>query len=222
MENDMNAAELLRRDADQVRVYRSDSTYIDELRSRIEDYRMSNPGSDWSQCCQLVSGRPGRTEYQIAVKHLIKWEAADASLMERHWDIKLPGWVHDFYSQISECVLTWGNLFQVHHPRDVIKLETLHRRTENALELPVRLIRFISMWSTADCFALRQNPGEDTWQITYAALGDGTQWLQERRPDPALVDQDLEAWLSRMIATDGLPAHKDATMEDEVYMHRVR
>lgn len=217
----MSAVELLRGEADQIRNYRSRSNYFRELQSRIGDFQSKHPGIDWSQCCQLVDGIPGKTEYQIAVKHAIKWGAADASVMEKHWGIKLPDWMHDFYSQVSEGIFTWGNLFQLHHPLDVIKLETLHRSSEGALKIPVRLIRFITIWSTADCFALMKNPGEETWQITYAALDDGTQWLQEQRADPAILDKDLEAWFSRMIATDALPVQKVPTFDERVFMNRV-
>lgn len=171
----MEPTELLRTESVAERIYRSEGVYIDAVARAIGGFQRRYPDGDWKDHCRLVSGTPGNGEYQIALRHFVRWGSADASLMERHWGIKLPPWIHEFYSQVSEAVFLWRNLIRVMPPVEVIRNEDEQRSWDGGGGLPIRLIRFAVIWLTGSHLALRQSVEDGRWRIMYVSGYDTTE-----------------------------------------------
>lgn len=200
----MKALEALKQEADHSRMYLTGTPMCDEVLWHVSDMTTRIPGIDWAGCCKFPQGPPKRAPYEIEVKHMIHWGRADALIMEDAFQVTLPDYVHEFYSKIQECVFNWKYSYQVLRPEDVVAWEKFHREEEGNKSLPVHLIRFCKIAGSSDSIAFRKHTQTGRWNIIYAALCDSTDYLQSSECDTSDWDEDLDAWLHRLMANDGI------------------
>jgi len=141
----------------------------------------------------------------MELKHMIHWGKADARIIEDAFGVELPSCVHDFYSEIKECVLNWKESYQILSPQDVVDWEKLNRETSDEEDLPIRLIRFCKVVASSDSISLRKNTKNDHWNIQYNSLDYRTKVFQSAEFDTELILADnLDEWLLKLMANDGI------------------
>lgn len=155
------------------------------------------------------------------MKHLVRWGCGDASILEKRWNIELPDWFRHFYSKVETAVLAWRNLFCVLHPQNIILVEEEHREWHDNKDLAVRLVRFAQVWGSGDYLALRQSTKDQKWRIMYVSHEESTAYFQAPQMDGSEDDEDLAAWMSRMIMTDGHPMLKGNQEFEDPFLNRI-
>ncbi len=210
----MTSLEALKLEADHSRVYRTRTPMCDDVLWHVSDMTTRIPGIDWAACCRFPKGPPKREPYEIEVKHMIHWGRADARIIEDAFEVTLPAYVHEFYSEIRECVLNWKYSYHILDPESVVEWERFHREEEGIESLPVNLIRFCKIAGSSDSIAFRKHTQSGRWNITYAALCDATDYLQSSACDTSDLDEDLDSWLQRLKANDGILHDHDRNITD--------
>lgn len=204
----MRSIEILTQEAQHSRVYRTHTPMCDEVLWHVSDMTARIPGIDWSDCCKFPQGPPKKAPYEIEVKHMIHWGRADARIIENAFKIKLPDYVHEFYSKIQECVLNWKYSYQILRPEVVVEWEKFHREEEGDGGLPFHLIRFCKISGSSDSIAFRKHNQTGRWNIDYASVSDTTEEIQSSKYDSAYLAEDLDEWLQKLISNDGI-LHSD-------------
>ena len=196
--------------SDEIRVYKSWTTYLEKLRKCITAFQTTYPERDWNN--SLVVDYETDTDYQMRVKHLIRWKPADAGFIESELGVKLPKSVHDFYRNIETCILKLKNPIFIFSPKETVKYEMMHRDIEekcNHRKEPMRLIRFAKCLIDGITFAFRQRESDGSWHIISTWNEAPTEYFQSSVFDDA-GDEGIDAWIMRLLETDGHP-----TIDDE-------
>lgn len=200
----MKALEALKQDADLSRVYRTQTTMCDDVLWHVSDMTTRIPGIDWAGCCKFPKGPPKREPYDIEVKHMIHWGRADARIIEDAFKVTLPAYVHELYSEIRECVLNWKYSYHILDPKSVVEWERFHREEEGADSLPVHFIRFCKVSGSSGSIALRKQTQTGKWHVDYASLYETTEEAQSSKYDDTHLSEDLDGWIQRLMANDGI------------------
>ncbi len=201
----MTAAEQLKSVAGQVRTYCTDQDNPDLLFHLI-DYYKARYGGDWSHAVKIVENTPDDWTYET--RHLIRFGEEDLSLVERHFEVSLPESAHAFYREITECVLSLRNVLVVMSPADIITFEEEIRAvsTDKSGITPIRIIRFAHLIGTSTAFAFRKSCADERWRVTgISSTCTRLEVFHSSQADGFEDDEDIDAWMERMIRTDGFP-----------------
>jgi hypothetical protein len=220
--NNQTAAKLLANAANESRSYESRSIYLSKLEQCVSAYKNAYLEKDWSNVLKITRRLRGKKPYKIRVRHLIRFEKADATIIEHAFGVSLPESVHRFYNEVTECVLTLRNLVVILTPEEVVKLETKYREIERSVGLkeePVRLIRFALNATTGECFAFRKRVSDDKWAIGLTWDEQQTAYFQSAELD-SIGDPDIDTWMERLLSTDGHPIIKQEDPSKEALVWR--
>jgi hypothetical protein len=198
----MKALELLQQEAGQRRLYRTDSDILETISPLVGYFQRKYPDSDWGNCCELVSGRYGKGSYDLSVRHMIRWGKADARVIEDAFQISLPPFIHEMYSQIQEAILVWRNIIHILPPEEVVAWERQNREWEGKEGQPVRLVRFIQSERLSGDIAIRQSVSDNKWRMFYVTVDDDSDY-DDQRLDQHTLSEDLDSLLQYMMANDG-------------------
>ena len=204
----MKAVEALKQEENHSRIYRTRTPMYKEVMWHVSDMKTRIPSVDWAGCCKLLHGPPKNDFYEIEVKHMIHWGRADARIIEDAFQVSLPDDIHEFYSEIQECVLNWKYAYHILRPEDAVDWETFYRQEEGCNHPPVNLIRFCKISGSSDSIAFRKHTQTGKWQIDYARLYVSTEELQSPKYDTTCLAEDLAGWLQRLRSNDGI-LHED-------------
>ncbi len=198
----MKALELLRQEADQRRVYRAEMDIVDTITPLVDYFGQKYPDTDWRSCCEVISDQGGKWPYDLAVRHMIRWGKADARVIEDAFQISLPPFIHELYSQIEEAVFIWRNVVRLMPPEEVVAWERENREWEDKEGQPVRLVRFMKSRRLSGDIAIRRSVCDDQWRMYYVSVDDDSDYDEERL-DQYTLAEDLDSWLQYMMANDG-------------------
>ena len=204
----MKSIDLLREEEKHSRVYRTHTPIRREVLWHVSDMNARIPGIDWTDCCKFPNIAPRKDSYDIEVKHMIHWGRADARIIEDAFHVVLPNYVHEFYSEIQECVLNWKYSYHILRPEDVVDWETFYRGEEGKHDLPFNLIRFCKVSSSSDSIAFRKNTRTGQWNIVYSSLYISTEEFQSAKYDSDYLAEDLDAFIFKLTSSDGI-LHSD-------------
>lgn len=203
----MKFIDILRILENQDRVYSSNGWYP----------RYTTPCYDWIQKADLKNNyfKPQELPHleedefghrdQTLVRSLVEWGRADATVIEKHFDVQLPNWVHEFYRKVVRAVVYLRNPIVILAPQEVVEFETL-RRNAHAEKLPIRQVGFAHAGISGASFAFRQSVTKQVWEIAFSSL-DCTLDEEQSEQMESLVeyDSDFDCWLTRLYETDGHP-----------------
>lgn len=198
----MKSLELLRAEAAQKRMYRTRSNVFEKIGSLTELFQQRYPQTDWSYARERSHDDPSTGNYDLAVRHMIKWGKADARIIEDVFHIRLPQSIHEMYAQIQEACLIWRNIIHILHPKDVVAWELQNREWEGKTNQPVRLVRFIQSERTSGDIALRKSVSDNKWRIHFCSIEEGPNY-ESPSHDGCDLAEDLDDWLMYMMAHDG-------------------
>ena len=198
----MKALELLRQEAEQRRVYRTETDIVDTIQPLVDYFGQKYPDTDWRDCCEVVSGKCGKGAYDLAVRHMVRWGKADARVIEDAFQISLPPFIHELYSQMQEAVFIWRNVVHLMPPEEVVSWERENREWEDKEGQPVRLVRFMNSRRHSGDIAIRRSVCDDHWRMFYVSV-DNEPDYDEARLDQYTMAEDLDSWLQYVMANDG-------------------
>lgn len=213
-----NAADMLRQKECERRIYRTDSDFLGKIEPLAQWFCDKYPGNRQPKhYCELVSGRYGKGSYDFAVRHMIRWGRADARLIEDAFQISLPPFIHEFYSQVQEAVLVWRNIIHILPPEEVIAWERQNREWEGKGNGPVRLVRFIKSYSVSGDIAIRRSVSDDKWRMFYVSVDDEANY-EEARLDHYTLAEDLDSWLQYLMTNDGAYSQDEFHQSEAAYL----
>jgi hypothetical protein len=212
----MKALEQLRQEEEQRRVYRTETEIVDKITPLVDYFGQKYPDTDWRSCCEVVSGKCGKGQYDLAVRHMIRWGKADARVIEDAFQISLPPFIHELYSQMQEAVFIWRNVIRLMPPEEVVAWERQNREWENKEGQPVRLVRFIDSRSYSGDIAVRQSVCDDKWRMYYVSVDDDSDY-DDAKMDQYTLAEDLDSWLQYVMANDGAYGDSDYHQEEAGY-----
>jgi hypothetical protein len=205
-----SAAEQLRLAEGKARRYQTESYYEDNVLSLISGYAEAY-GGDWSHGFQIISRDPNGPDV-FETKHMIRFGPSDLTSVEKHFGVSLPDSAHLFYQQVTECVLTLREPLVVLSPEAIIKHEEWHRDIYRQcdIDLPIQVIRFVKIPNEPRDFAFRQNTKDKRWRVMHvSSTDDQPQFYHSSDCDGLEDDEDIDAWMERMLSSDGFPLLKD-------------
>ncbi len=129
--------------------------------------------------------------------------------LEQQYDIKLPDDFREFYQRWN------GGMIRMLYPYRLLNLselrQTIDRFTDEVTS--PRIVRFCDL-DDGNYFALRHLVS--AWDVVYAEAGIDDKDLCEARAgnDGWGTDESFEAWLRRIVDTDGWPIVPDGTDEE--------
>lgn len=215
----MKAKDVLRTLESQDRVYSSNGWYQHYVGPCYEWIQGHDSEKEYFKHQELPRLEEDAFSYrdQTLVRSLIQWGGQDSSEIESHFGVKLPPWVHDFYSEVTRAVVYLRNPIMILSPGEVIEFEELRRDAFDKAfkqKLPIRQIGFAHAGIHGGSFAFRLNHRKGVWQISYSSLDDTLDEEQsERHEDYAKYDDNFDDWLTRLFETDGYPLARERTYE---------
>jgi hypothetical protein len=202
----MEAIDLLREEQKRYRYYEDYDSLCDSVDNLLEDFRQRYPQEVWEGYLREVQPHSANKPGIYGTKPIIKWGAADTSIFRKQWGIQLPDWMEEFYSQITCGILPMLNQIRIYSPEDVVKSEDEIRAACNQLHLPYRHIRFADGADDGTGFSLRQRLSDDSWEIILSSFNySAADYQSEKWEHVVEKDKDVNAWLIRMLNTDGHP-----------------
>ncbi|MBE7495571.1 MAG: hypothetical protein HS117_11535 [Verrucomicrobiaceae bacterium] len=145
---------------------------------------------------------------------VVEWRPADLALVEKAFDVQLPDWAHGIYARISRAVICLRNPIVILPPNEIVEWEVLIRNAseKGRRKLPVRQIVFAKAGIEGSFFALRRHTLTNQWEVALSTV-DSTLEEEQGPLGDLRCDPDPDAWMERMIATDGHPLRKGNTFE---------
>lgn len=200
----MNAGEILKNVENEERVYSSEAYNLDNLQAMVDLYQKKH-GGDWSRGWKLLSCGEADV-YQT--QHLVKHGGHGLGSVEKAFNVTLPEWAHSFYEEVDECTLSLRNIIAVMSANEIVDFERSLRDLHPDKEQinPVRIIRFAQVVGESNAFAFRRSVGDDKWRITFiSSVDDRLESFYSKEFDGHEDDENIDAWMKRMIETDGFP-----------------
>ncbi|WP_029190883.1 hypothetical protein [Verrucomicrobium spinosum] len=202
----MTALDLLKSEELQYRFYAMGSDIRAVVDCTLKDFRVRFPDQSWDgYLVEVAEGK--RDQYPLwGVRRIVKWGRADFSIFRKRWGVSVPEWMEEFYSKVTCALLPMLNQIYIMSPEEAVAAEEARRESMGESALPYRLIRFADGGDDGTGFSLRQRLDDDSWEIVptgpqYTAMEyQSAIWEQ-----PGLSDRDVNAWLLRMLNTDGHP-----------------
>jgi hypothetical protein len=216
----MNAASQLLHFNQQTRRYCGSGEYIEIIKNEVSRIQ-SKHGGGWSENLRII-GDPDDGIFET--KSLVCTGNSDLSLVERCFDVKLPDSAHLFYQNITECVLTLRLPLVVLSPEGIVVHETWHRDIyrQCGISLPVQVIRFVMIPNDPINFAFRQNTKDKRWRIMLVSSTDEhPSFYHSNECDGLEDDEDIDAWMERMLSSDGFPLRKGAELYERPAADRI-
>jgi hypothetical protein len=202
----MEAIDLLREEQKRFRYYEVHALLLDNVNLALKDFRQKYPQDNWDGYLQEITCRSADEPAIYGTKPIIKWGPADTSIFRKKWGIELPGWMEEFYSQVTCGLLPMLNQIRIFSPEEALTSEDERREACDELHLPYRLIRFADGAPDGSGFSLRQRLSDDTWEVIPSSIESSTEEYQSEDWEYVVEkDKDINAWLLRMLNTDGHP-----------------
>ena len=176
------------------------------MNNALKRLRLQFPQDNWDGYYQEIDSGEGERPFICGTKPIIKWGAADTSIFGKRWGIALPHWMEEFYSQVTCGLLPMLNQIRILSPEEAVHSEDGRREACGELHLPYRLIRFADGAIDGGGFSLRQKLADDQWEIIKTGVEYNTEEYQSEEWEGGDdKDVDVNAWLLRMLNTDGHP-----------------
>lgn len=174
----------------------------------MERYRACY-GGDWSHGCRELQEGGEHSPYIYETSHMVAFQeegGGGLEIVEKHFGVQLPESAHAFYREIRECVLSLSFNVVVLSPEEIIRHEEWHREIlrEIEIDITVSIIRFATFVGEPLDFAFRKNCTDGKWRITLAASADDSPET-DQSADGGETDEDIDAWMERLLRTDGYP-----------------
>lgn len=211
----MKSTDILRTLENQDRIYSSNGWYPRYTTPCYEWMQRSDPTKEYFKPQELPHLEEDDEGYrdQTLVRSLVQWGESDAKIIEKHFDIELPDWVHGFYAEVTRAVIFLRNPIMILSPSEVVEFE-VRRREAFRKKLPIRQVGFAHAGISGDSFAFRKSIAKEAWQIAYSTL-DCT--LDEEQSEEmermTQCDHDFDDWLTRLFETDGYPLRRNRVNE---------
>lgn len=221
----MKSIELLRTEAEQKRVYRTRSNIFEKISSLTELFQQKYPETDWSYARERSDDDPSTGNYDLAVRHMIKWGKADARIIEDAFEIRLPSCIHELYANIQEATLTWRNVFHLMSPAEVVTWEKQLREWLDMApdDPPVQFVRFMKCETASGEIALKKCARDDKWRVFHVSVDHDTAYEDNPLNDSSPLAEDLDSWLQFVINNDGAFSPHELYQEQSAYLiERIR
>lgn len=216
----MKSIELLRAEAAQKRVYRTSSNIFEKIESLTEQFQQRHPETDWSYSHERSNHDPRTGNYDLAVRHMIKWGKADVRIIEDAFEISLPPSIHELYAHIQEAVLIWRNIFHLMPPAEVVAWEKQNREwlMMDPNEPPVQFVRLMSCVSASGDIALKKCANDDQWRVFYVSPDHDSVYENNPLNDQYPLAEDLDSWLRYVMEKDGAFSPSELYQEQAAYL----
>jgi hypothetical protein len=213
--------DLLREASETYRRYEAGQSMSDAVENAIAEFEGRFPDEDWKGRIQEIA--PGWSNPDpngddiLAIyetRALVRWGRSNVDLFRTVLGVALPQWAEEFYSNVICAFLPMLNQIRILTVEEAIAHEANRREMFDESAMTGRLIRFAEGDPTGLGFSFYQRLGSLKWGIV-ATNRFKTRTPQQESEEWALeeTDADIDAWLRRMLATDGHPLIIDNEFE---------